>query len=110
AQVVDRARRAREVEDVVDALREEEGLGDVVVYEEEVLAVFQVLDVLQRARVEVVDADDAVALAQEEVAQMRPEEAGPAGNDRGGHGIHRVVPVELPQLPLRPGFLFAASA
>ncbi len=87
------------MEDVVDALLEEEGLGDVVVDEEEVVAVSQVLDVLQRARVEVVDADDAVALRQEVVAKMRPKEAGPAGNDRGGHAIHPGVPVELHNSP-----------
>jgi hypothetical protein len=76
------------VEDVVHALLDEERLGDVVVDEEDVLAVSQVLDVLQRAGVEVVDADDAVALRQEVVAKMRPEEAGPAGNDRSAHHSH----------------------
>jgi hypothetical protein len=38
------------VEDVVDALLDEEGLGDVVVDEEEVVAVSQVLDVSAATR------------------------------------------------------------
>ena len=63
------------MEDVVDALLEEEGLGDVVVYEEEVLAVFQVLDVLQRPGVEVVDADHAVAVGQQPIAEMGAQES-----------------------------------
>ena len=44
-----------------------------------------VLDVLQRARLEVVDADDAVPAAQQLVAQMRAEEAGATGDKAGGH-------------------------
>ena len=95
AQVVDRAGRAREVEDEVDALIDEEGRGDVVVDEEELVAVVQMFDVLQRPRVEVVDADDAVALLQEVVAEMRPEEAGPAGNDRSAHHAHVSSAVDI---------------
>ena len=101
AQVVDRAGRAREVEDEVDALLDEEGLGDVVVDEEELVAVVQMFDVLQRPRVEVVDADDAVALRQEVVAEMRPEEARPAGDDRSSHALDGTAETRVAQPPVR---------
>ena len=45
-----------------------------------------VLDVRQRAGLEVVDADHAVAAAQQLVAQVRAEEPGAAGDQAGGHG------------------------
>ena len=61
ARVVDRARRRGEVVDEVDRVVEEERLGDVAVQRDEARVV-DVLDVLQRPRVEVVDADHAVAL------------------------------------------------
>ena len=59
-------------------------LGDVDVAELEPV-VAEVLDVLERARVEVVEADDPVALAQQVLAQVRAEEPGAAGHDRCGH-------------------------
>jgi hypothetical protein len=43
-----------------------------------------VLDVLERARVEVVDADDAVTVGEETVAEVRAEEAGAAGDEDAG--------------------------
>src|ERR1044072_6702103 len=46
-----------------------------------------VLDVLQRARLEVVDADDAMPAAQELVAQMRSQEPRATGHKAGGHGL-----------------------
>ena len=58
-QVVDRAGRAREVVDEVDRLVDLDMLGEVGGEEDEAVRA-QVLDVGQRARLEVVDADDAV--------------------------------------------------
>ena len=39
----------------------------------------------ERARLEVVDADDAVTALEQVVAEVRAEEAGAAGDDRGRH-------------------------
>jgi hypothetical protein len=61
--VVDRVRRARDVEDVID-LVVEEWLRQVVVDEHEVIAMRDVLDVLKRARVEVVNANHLMAKRQ----------------------------------------------
>jgi hypothetical protein len=52
-----------------------------VVDEDEICAAVDVRDVRERARVEVVDADDAVAAREQVVAEVRAEEAGPAGDD-----------------------------
>jgi hypothetical protein len=56
-------------------------LAHVVVDEPESLLAEQVLDVLLAAGAAVVDAQHVVAAIDEEVAQVRPEEAGPAGDD-----------------------------
>ena len=85
AQVVDRRRRRGEVVDEVDRLVDEVRLDDVALEEHE-LGHADVLDVAQRPRLEVVDADDAVAAAQELVAQVRPQEARATGHEAGGHG------------------------
>ena len=47
--------------------------------------VADVLDVRERAGLEVVDADHAVPAAQQLVAEMGPQEAGAAGHEAGGH-------------------------
>ena len=39
----------------------------------------------ERAGLEVVDADDAVAAREQVVAEVRAEEAGAAGDEGGGH-------------------------
>ena len=78
-EVVDRARERREVVDEVDRPCDLEVLDHVVVEELEPL-VPDVLDVCERARVQVVDAEDAVALLEEVVAEMRAEEAGSSGD------------------------------
>ena len=80
AQVVDRARRRGHVVDEVDLLLDEQRLGDVVLEEPE-LGRLDVLDVLQRAGVEVVDADHPVALVEQVVAEVGAEESGSAGDD-----------------------------
>jgi hypothetical protein len=38
-------------------------------------------DVLERARLEVVDTDDPMTLLEQMVAEMRPQEAGATGDD-----------------------------
>src|SRR5439155_3539432 len=97
-QVVDRARRTREVVDDIDRPLDLEVLGDVVVDEEELVGA-EVLDVLQRGRLEVVYAEDPIALAEEEVAEVRSEEACPSGYDRGRHGARILgAPAELARL------------
>jgi hypothetical protein len=52
------------MEDMVDLAVEEERLRQIVVDEHEVIAMRDVLDVLQRPRVEVVDADQPMAQRQ----------------------------------------------
>src|SRR5438876_2986011 len=74
--VVDRAGRAREVVDELDRLLDPEVLRHVLVHECEALA-SEVLDVLERSRVEVVHADNAEVLRDEVIAEMRAEEPGP---------------------------------
>jgi hypothetical protein len=57
-----------------------------VVYEQEA-AVTDVLDVLERGRVEVVHADNAEPTFEEVLAEVRAEKAGPPGHDGGRHGV-----------------------
>src|SRR6266545_3389274 len=87
AEVVDRARERRKVEDEVHRPLDVDRLRDVVVQEVEA-AVANVLEILERRGLEVVDADHAVALLEEVVAQVRPEEAGTAGDDTRAHAGH----------------------
>jgi hypothetical protein len=51
----------------------------------EVLTLVEVGDVLTLAGDQVVDADDADALGEQALAQVRSEEAGAAGDDRALH-------------------------
>jgi hypothetical protein len=69
-QIVDRARERGQVVDEVDRPRHVNVLDDVVVQELEVAAA-DVLEVRERRRLEVVDTDDAVALVEQVVAEMR---------------------------------------
>src|SRR5207302_4879125 len=84
AQVVDRAREGGEVVDEVDVPVHVETGRHVVVDEEEAVAA-QVLHVLERARVEVVHADDSKVPGDEGIAEVGAEKAGPAGHDGGRH-------------------------
>ena len=68
-QVVDRRRRRSQVVDEVDRFIDEVGIDDVEVEMHEIIGA-DVLDVGERAGLEVVDADDAVATAKQLVAQM----------------------------------------
>ena len=73
--------------DEVDRLIDEVGLDDVEVVVHE-LRRADVLDVGQRAGLEVVDADHAMAAPQQLLAEVRAEEAGAAGDEAGGHGFN----------------------
>ena len=64
AQVVDGTRRAREVIDEIDGLRDLDVLRQIVWHEDERVSP-EVLDVGERARLEVVDADHTVVFRQE---------------------------------------------
>src|SRR5262249_21750411 len=79
----DRARERGKVEDEVDGLGELDVLGDVVVQELEVAP--EVLDVHERARDEVVDADHAMPALDKVLAEVRAEEARASRHDRGRH-------------------------
>jgi len=72
------------VEDHVDRFVELDVLGHVLVDELEVL-VPDVLDVLERARVQVVDAHDTVPFRKQEIAQVRAQKARTAGDDSDRH-------------------------
>ena len=70
--------------DDVDGLVDLDRLRHVVVEEREGVAA-QVRDVVERARQQIVDADHPVADGDEVVAEMRPEESRPTGDDGGRH-------------------------
>jgi hypothetical protein len=67
ALVVDRAGRAGQVEDDVYRLLEEEWLGEVVLNEPKIRTVLDMLNVLERAGIEVVNTDDPISLATKKV-------------------------------------------
>ena len=69
-----------------------------------------VLDVLQRAGVEVVDADHPVALGQQVIAQVRAEEPGSAGDDAGAHRRARIPAAGGVREPPGVGLGMGASA
>jgi hypothetical protein len=72
------------VEHGVDGLVDRDELDAVVVPEVECLTA-QALDVLEAARIEVVEADDPPVAGEQVLAQVRPEEAGSAGYDCSAH-------------------------
>jgi len=67
------------VEDVVH-LAAVEGLADVDLAELEARLGFQVLEVVEPAGEQIVDGDDGVAVSEQGVAQVRPEESSPASD------------------------------
>ena len=69
-EVVGRAGRRGEVQHAVELFTDVERSGDVVPNEREVVVLLKGGDVLRRARYEVVDADDVVALKEEPVGQV----------------------------------------
>ena len=110
AQVVDGARRAGEVQHQVDRLVDLEVLDEVVLDEHE-LVVAQVLDVRQRPRLEVVDAEHAVAAAKQSFAKVGAEKPGPAGDDRRGNRsvLVRGMPPRRPSCMLARRKIHAAA-
>jgi hypothetical protein len=72
------------VVDEVDRLLDRDELGQVLVDELE-LVLADVLDVLERPRVEVVDADHAVAALQQVLAQVRAQKAGASCDQASWH-------------------------
>ncbi len=85
-EVVDRAGRAGEVQHLVDRAGDVDVLRHVGLHEPEPVVLHQVLDVDRRAGQEVVERDDLVAVGEQLLAQVRAQEAGPAGHDRSRHG------------------------
>ena len=82
SEVIDRARRTGEMEDVVDLAVDLDRLGDIVLDEPETGVLEQACDVSASAGQQIVHADDLVAVAQETLAEMRSDEPRPAGDDR----------------------------
>jgi hypothetical protein len=72
------------VEDDVDGLVDPDVLDDVVVEEDEVAGA-DVLEVRERARIEVVDADHAVVAREQVLAEVTAEESRAPGHDRSRH-------------------------
>src|SRR3954449_8553899 len=72
------------MKDEVHRLVDEERLRDVLVHEDELRAA-QVLDVGERAGVEVVDADHAMPASEQGFTQVRAEKAAATGHERGRH-------------------------
>src|SRR5204863_8466045 len=82
--VVDRACRARQVEDEIDRLCDLDMSGDVVIQERERVAA-EVLHVLEASCLEAVDADDPVAARDQVIAEVRAQKAGAAGDKCCAH-------------------------
>ena len=78
-------RRRGEVHDGVDRARHPDVGGDVELDVGEAGGAEEVLDVVHVAGDEVVDGDDLVAAREQTLAQVRPEEAGTAGDDHACH-------------------------
>src|SRR3989442_10358412 len=81
-EVVHRARGTREVKHAVQRPLYLDEVGDIVEHVLEVAVTFQVGEVAGLARDEIVHADDPVALREQPVAQVRPQESrGPGYED-----------------------------
>ena len=82
-EIIDRAGRRGEMEDVIDFSSGRKMIvRDVVLDEGEILVAGEVLDVLEVAGDEIVDRDDAMTFREQPVGQMRAEKSGAAGDDR----------------------------
>lgn len=83
--VVDGARRRGEVQHEIQRFIDGDVLGDIVLDEAEIGVTLQVGDVLRAAGDEVIHPDDAHALGEQGVAEVRAEEAGSASDEGGFH-------------------------
>ncbi len=81
AEVINRAGGRGEVQNVVNRLVDLKRMGNIVADKREARMAAKMFDVAQRARDEVVHADDIVAVFQETLAQMRADETRAACND-----------------------------
>ena len=72
------------MQDRIDRAVQVERLADVVLDGLERLVVAKVSNVPGRAGHEVVDADDRPPVGEQPLAEVRPEEACPSGDDRPG--------------------------
>ena len=88
------------MQDVVHLPRQEDVLRDVLPDEPQGVVPGQVRDVVDRPRQQIVDARDAVSLAEKGVAQMAAQEPRAAGDDR----------VWLTHRPLRFDLEFPAAS
>ena len=73
--------------DVIDAVMEKNELGHVLLDEFKVLVHAKVIDVLDRAGHEIVDADDAMSARDEQIRQVRSEESRCAGHQFAAGGV-----------------------
>src|SRR5438046_2664245 len=80
-EVVDRAGRAGEMQDVLDRPIDLDRLGDVVLDKSKRGVADIVCDVAAIAGQEVVHANDFIAVIQESVAEVRPNESRSSGDD-----------------------------
>jgi len=86
AQIIDRAGRRGEMQDVVHHSVNLQRVGNVVANERETVAAAQTLDVFSIAGNKIVDADDFVTFRQEALTKMRADKPGAARNN-GPHGV-----------------------
>jgi hypothetical protein len=101
ALIMSRRGRACEIVDTVYRAAEGERLADVMLDEREARMIQKRLDVLEIAGVEIVDADHAMPLLDQAIAQVRSDETGAPGNQyvlpRRGHR-----PFSLLRAPVLP--------
>src|SRR5262249_43538427 len=83
-EIIDRRRGRGEVENKIDLVGHEDVIRDVVPDELVVLVAGEVLDVRDIAGKEIVHANDAMALGEEAVGEMRAEKTGAARDKCGG--------------------------
>src|SRR5439155_24308563 len=86
AQVIHRAGRRGEMQDVVHRSVDLQRMGNVVTNERETVAAAQALDVFSIAGNKIVDADDFVTFRQEAFAKMRADKTS-AGRNNGPHDV-----------------------
>src|SRR3954470_6805962 len=84
-QIIDRAGRRSEMENVIKLLfRQENEVRDVMFDETITVVAGEVFDVVEIAGDKVVDGDNAMPFGQEPIGQMRAEKTRSSGDDRDG--------------------------
>src|SRR5213592_3034291 len=92
--------------DVPEVVDEVDRLGNVdvgrhVLVDERVVLAAEVLDVLERSRIEIVDADHPEIAGDQRIGEVGAEEPGPAGDDGGRHRADAIGGVEAGSQCLR---------